>query len=250
MIRRYLTFGVLLAAIWAGAEEDLAAQMNVALNSPNPLVRLGAAESLVEAGRASEARVTSTLVSLLDHDRAPTRCDAALAVLRCENQSESTSVRAVEILLRDGDLPARTEVFKMIEALGPIVRAAQPALMELLKSSECLDRYRAALALSSVAFDNSDAAYAVSSLVADAHPAVQVNASVALSRFEMLDHRVAPAVTSLLNGTNRFLGLNACGIIGRLGPEASEAVPSLQRLLDDRSPGPGKDRGGGAAGVA
>ncbi len=151
--------------------------------------------------------------------------------------------------------------FEIIQEYGSDVKAAIPALLEGLRSKEVNIRRNAAFALGEIGPEAEPAINDLAKvLIKDPDREVRRNAAFALGEIGFQstpvlvkalsdrDSRVrrnvaaalvrigepaVPFLTAILQDTSPLIRKNAAGILGRIGPKAKDAIPALERALDD-----------------
>jgi HEAT repeat protein len=225
---------------------------------PDATVRSGAVTALQRHAFANPT-VARALVDAL-HDQSPEVSGAALAALRQHGRvsldglnrisgmlqgvpepmrwwlavrlepTADPSARLPEVLrdagLKDADAAVRLAAVTILGRLGPKAKDAAAALAAVLQDPEMEVREAAALALRQM-----PAAGAIPGLVRslyDPDPVVRGRAGIALSR---AGKAALPALICVLKGDNADARATACSALGRIGPDADEAVPALLALF-------------------
>jgi HEAT repeat protein len=178
------------------------------------------------------------------------------------NQTKADTLSAGEAA--DDNQPMVTDI-ELMEQYEADLKAAIPALVEGLKSSDASIRRNAAFALGELGSDGEPALQALGQvLTADPDFEVRRNAAFALGEIggpaipvllTMLndkDPRVRRNVTAalvrigqpavphlirLLKDTDSTMRRNAAVILGGIGPQARDAIPALEQALQDHDKG-------------
>jgi HEAT repeat protein len=127
----------------------------------------------------------------------------------------------------------RTHAARAFLQAGPEPASSVPGLVDSLQDELDLVRFHAAVALGDL---GREARAAVPALIHlhqwDSDPAVRVEAAIALWK---IDHKSAIAIPALIKGLaeeNEFICWMAADCLGRIGPEAEEAIPALEQALE------------------
>ena len=166
------------------------------LDDPDDRVIVAALASLTRMGSLA-GESTGAVVALLDHERVDIR-SAAVACLAKIEPNASKSVPLLIAALNDEEWTVRRDAAEALGAMGGQAKAAVPVLFRMLSSEDDEDAARGALR----SIDDADA---------DAVP-------VLIEGLESEDRR------------RRFY---ATFLLGKVGPDAKEALPILRRLRDE-----------------
>lgn len=195
-----------LGRIGGNAEAALA-DVVTATRDPDPMVRVTAVDALVQIRR--QPTVTAPALIAMLQDPVPAVRHAAVAALLNLKWEMEQTLPALLGRLQDADLQVKSRVATGLTQLDAkkypeVFAAAQPVLLEALKSSVPQIRNDAASALPRTTGDKPEAAVAaLVVLLTDPEPPVR-----------------AAAVASL----------------GQLGPAAASALPAVKELLADPTP--------------
>jgi HEAT repeat protein len=226
---------LLLGLVWlaagaaaAAAAEDTVADLIDKLKDANGTVRLRAAGTLGDRGRAARAAVPALAAALADPlDSVRRRASRALA------QVGRPAVPELIKALASPSFPARARAAEALVWIGPDAADAVPALTAALKDREELVQAAAATALGAVGSDAAPAAPALARLLADFDDGLRAQAALALARIG--PPAVAPLRQALREGSPA-VRLNTLAALKVLGPLGTEAVPELRKALADTHP--------------
>ena len=168
--------------------------------------RLRAAEALERLRGTARPAVPALLAALNDEDR-PVRLAATLALIAIDREAAAASVPVLIDILQNGDTLARRRTARAAASLGPAAKGAVPELLRALKADDVHLRLAAAEAVARV--DRSQA-----------KAGIEVLAGLLADK----KHR-----SSMV----RAYALQA---LGRIGPDAKDALPVLAAVLDDDGP--------------
>jgi HEAT repeats len=206
----------------------------VGLSHDSPFERLPA--SAARGGASPPLTALPSLLALLeDSDRdIRLRAVTALGDLGAEIRRALPALRAAlrGAALNDGDDGVRAEAVRALLRAGPQPATEVGPLVDALHSGLDVVRFHAAVALG----DFGPAARpAVPDLIRaaswDEDAAVRVEAAMALWK---IDHKVPLVLQVLIDAledANELICWIAAEYLGRMGPEAREAVPALRRAL-------------------
>jgi HEAT repeat protein len=164
--------------------------------------RRAALETLETLGPKAAPALVELVAALADADKF-VRWAAARTLGKLGPLEEEAVVPALAQLLTDSDLDVRLAAATALERWGPAAKAAAPDLQRTIGSTEGELRCAALRALGAMGGPEANAAIA--------------DATAALADPDVRVRRVAAQ------------------LLGKLGPEAREAVPALRQLLEDES---------------
>lgn len=176
-----------------------------ALDDIDPEVRAAAAEGFAQPGMKIQARLAAipTLCKALGDDFWRVRFWSSAALQQIAGERPAEAIAALPSLvkaLRDDDQNVRSYAAVAVGSIGPAAREAVPALENLV------DR-------------ESDHNF--------------LAAAEALWRVRGPDEQLAARVAQLLGNPSEYVRREAADCLGRMGPDAAEAIPSLQQALAD-----------------
>lgn len=181
------------------------------------------------------AAVETLLPRLQDADpKVRLRAVKALGVLGGEAHRTLSPLRAAlkHAAIHDKDEAVRTHAVHAVLQLGPQPASEIAGLIDSLKDEIPAVRFHAAIALGDHGRDAEAAIPALTHAhIWDADPAVRVEAAVSLWK---IDHRAAlvlPALMKALEHENELICWMAADCLRRIGAEARDAVPALQKAL-------------------
>ncbi|HEY7326381.1 MAG TPA: HEAT repeat domain-containing protein [Gemmataceae bacterium] len=135
--------------------------------------------------------------------------------------------------LKSDDPLIREEALAVLSDAGAAARAATPTILKLTRHSDAPLRAASLSALRFLA-DPKEARQAALQSLKDDAPLVRCRAVVLLAHVDAKHPDVLPHVLELLKqpvGRDELLSL-----LGRMGPQAERAVPTLTKLLDEADP--------------
>jgi HEAT repeat protein len=184
----------------------------------------------LESMPAEDATINA-LIRMLD-DQAQAVQLSALQALRSHGPAAAAARAKLQALLNSGNADVRTNAATALLAMAPTEAAAQAIVRESLNSKTVSVRRSAMLGLDAWIRDDKD----VLALVLDASendpdPICQSASFHALRHF---GKPVVPLVIERLEAGNVRM-YHALRILGHIGPDAKEAIPALQKLLDAHS---------------
>ena len=208
-----------------------------------------AALALGRIGPEAKAAVPA-LVKALGDRNAHVRADAASA-LYFIGPAAKTAVPALIGLLGDTDRYVRHWAVVALGKIGPEARKAVPALVKILEDEDTDVQMRswAAQALGGIGPDAKAAVPVLVKALVEAlgdpgavDPFMDLTrrdyvqaASWALDRTGPAVREAVPMLISMLERENLYERLVAAKELGRIGPEAQEAISALEKLLKDPS---------------
>jgi HEAT repeat protein len=138
-------------------------------------------------------------------------------------------IRAALIqLLKHKNLQERESAVVTLGSMGKDAKQAAPALVELLKDEEISVRREAAWALGEIEAEAKDAAPALISALKDMDFFDQAGKTL-----EKMGVKALPFLIRALNDKNDDVRSRVIKAIGKLGPEAVEAVPALIKVVKE-----------------
>ena len=216
-----------LAGNHAASADDVAFLAEELKNS-SPLVRAHAAHALGEFGAAAKPAVQALVAAAADADPAVRRA-ASHAVLRL-HPGPAVTLPLAKKLLRDADPAVRMRFLLSLVDLG---KEAVPGLRAALKDDE-MAKY-ACLVLSEIGPDADAAApELLDRLKTETHPEVRQQVILALGAIRAVD--AVPALIGVVENEKDVDRAAAAFSLGRIGPAAKAAVPTLTKTLDDADP--------------
>jgi HEAT repeat protein len=203
--------------------------LRVALEDSDADVRLGAAALLGAIGPAAGDAVPALRAALADKEAKVVK-EAARALAFID---PAQAREVVPVLLRAPDDLGNLDA---LAALGPDAAAAVPALVAALADGKPKDARERQLAASQRALFRigAAAAGALIAALADTRPGVAPHAAEALG---VLGPAVAAkAVPALRDALKRSAAdrIVLARTLGQMGPAAADAIPDLEKLLNDR----------------
>ncbi len=133
------------------------------------------------------------------------------------------------------------KVKKILEAAELVGRADESVLVEKLKDSDSGVRYWAVIGL--LQFDelNTNTTKALTALLNDASPSVQIAAAEALCRFTSSEEAIE-TLGKLVQSDKPWLALQAARSIQLVGEDARAIIPVMYKVLDKNLGEPGRSR--------
>lgn len=220
-----------------GTAEEILNSILASLGSAKRIAEM-AADCLSTIGPVSDA-VIPTLIKNLHHDERASR--AIRATLR--GMGEVALQQLVAALPQSG-IPLRYYVIKAIGEFGPAARSTADCLRPLLVSSDALDRFYAAGALTSIEGSRSE----LTLEIASAYSGVgytEIEVDFATNCLADLGSDAADAVPIIILGLIALDDLSASGptfVLGKIGHRSIPAIPALLHRACQRSSAP-SDRG-------
>ena len=197
------------------------------LKDKDPRVRASAAEALGRIGpKAAEA--VPALAALAKDKESPVRASAAAALVRIAPKAAGT-VTTLNKLLGDEDSNVRETA---ADTLGQIGKPAVPVLIGGLKSGNPIFLQAVISALGKV---GPPAVPALIETLSNPNEKLLVRqyAAIALTKIAGNPKEIISALTERLEDKDSAIRRSAAGALGRIGPAASAAVPTLIDMSKD-----------------
>jgi len=199
-----------------------------------PEVRLAAVGALRHIGDASAAVGDALVARLRDPETAHA---AASTLIHLRTRVDDAALHFVARMRgrpvhADGQ-PHRSDLIERIAGLGPIAKAAVPALRDERDHSDPTVATEAAWALYVITGDPNEALPLLFRTLEQGDWYAKVRAAIIVSRFGPVAKDAVPILHRLLDdewyGVRRY----AATALGYIGPAARPAIPKLKELLDD-----------------
>jgi HEAT repeat protein len=201
-----------------------------ALRDQDNWVSALAAEALGQMGEAADAAVPA-LVRALRHLNPQVRTNAAEALGKMGEVAVSAAP-ALEKACRDEDGGVRAQALRALGALGEAAAGSEPVVMEGLRDADPLVRAAAVETLGRWGATGEAVVEGVLALLEDASDPVKAQAAQVLPK---LAGAVPPVIEGLcrrlLEDDSAWVQVQAAQGLGRLGPAAAAAGPSLLRAV-------------------
>jgi HEAT repeat protein len=185
----------------AAIGEDAVPALTAVLESPEPLVRVGAAAAIHDLGPKAKAAVP----------------------------------RLVELLAKD-DPANRIPLIAALQGIGPAAKPALPRLMKLLDSDDFHTQYWACRAIGAVGAEAKPAVPILCRLTHEGLPSVRRNAAAALGK---IGPDIGPegrqALVAALRDPVEPVRENAVIALGDLRAFATDALPAIREVLQQRT---------------
>jgi HEAT repeat protein len=195
------------------------------LQDPDAGVRQAAAYSLGEHYPRAPG-VVSRLLPLLDDPDTTTRFHAIVAL----GKIGPPAAEGVPRLLREMGGKQGSDAIWALGRIGAEAAAARPGLENALETGNPDRRLRAAGALWKIGEERQE----LLDVLAAAFPeGVRAHQSVPSEELEEIGAPAVPHLVALLGHEDRRVRSRAARTLGRIGPDAREAVPALARALKD-----------------
>ena len=178
------------------------------------------------------------VTDLLD-DEDPDVRQAAVSAL-CKIELDAEGVRAVIDLLDDEDLRVQLTAAGVMGGVARVVpeaKAAIPALIGLLGSSNRFVRARAAYSLGCMGPAAAAAVPTLTKLIDDYSRDVRIAAVTALGWIGPDAKAATPALVKLLEDSNCQIPVGAMGALFQIEPAARETIPAVAKVFEQMSPG-------------
>jgi HEAT repeat protein len=208
---------VRLAAFGALAEigpeaKDAVPLLRAALQSKDINKRYWAAVTLAKAAPREVATATKSLIEALKHGHdAPTRGVAAEGLGELGDAATADAIPALTDALRDPDRMVRTSAAEALGKMGPRARISLPGLIRVVQTGT-----------------DPESALAAAGTAVKLDPRASAAAVTAFCKKLMADPSQAEWDSGLAK---------AGYLLGDIGPEATDAVPVLRKLLSGKTPG-------------
>lgn len=224
-----------LAAVEALGEigQPALAALREALRGRNPTVRSGASRALAHMGKSA----VPELMAALQEDDDSIRQLAASALSQIGPAAKAAVPRLTEMLQDDNATIREYAAFSLSSIAGADAKAAVPVLIAVLSDREADEHWRegAALALSRI---GAAAEPAVPDLVrlqvSGKYLYVREASAKAVRSIDpkgVAVKKAVPLLIEVLKGGSDRAKESAAYFLGRIGPDAKEAVPELTKLL-------------------
>jgi HEAT repeat protein len=222
----------------------IVAELKSALEDPDDVVRLRAAEALAEIGPSAYEAVPALLKAFKDDPNDEVRVKAAGALVGIWHKAH-TNCEPQEKVIRDALVEAvkdksKSVHWQAVNCLGAFGKAAVPTLVGALREKEAEDKDQlrvcevAAMALERIGPDAKEALPSLLALMADADARFQCCILTALGSIGDQDERVVPTILAAL--PKERLRMAGAAALDKIGPKrAREIVPALVNALDVRS---------------
>jgi HEAT repeat protein len=188
-------------------------------------------------GPRPELTVTATPISdpiraLKDQDP-DTRKAAAQALQEIGPSAGQEAVSALILALQDKNSDVRGIATQALSNIGSQAKDAVPALIQILeKDEDARVRQAAALALGKVEPDAEEVFRALTQAIGeDESPDVRLAACIVLGNDK--SEEALPIFIQALRDEDHYVRLSAIGALGRMGPDAHSAIPSLIEIFED-----------------
>lgn len=192
-----------------------------ALKDESPVVRSEAVNALAPKG----TEVMPQLVQLLENDKeGSVRAAAARALGPIGSAALPTLVKALE---GDEDEAVRASAAGALAQMGPEAKPAMPALVAAIRDEKRGVRLAAANALVQI---GADAVADLTEALNSDDTGTQLVAARALGQ---MGTDGFPALVEALENGNMFAKFQAASVLGFMGAGANDAIPALEKLLDD-----------------
>lgn len=212
---------------------EACAALLAALRDPRGSVRLAAAQALVALDAPCDPHIASALFALLDDSRGYVRSTAALALGALGGAAARTlPARIADLaIVRD---EAQLVAIDELGMFGPTAKAAASILLHLLADSRAEIRHGALRALKRIISHRAAAALSAKHMN-DLDARVRLEAITTLDKRDHGDDRliVEALQRRLLTDSDGAVRAEAARALGRIGPRAAKALPTLLRALSD-----------------
>jgi HEAT repeat protein len=212
--------------------ETIAKAVEQALGDPTLEVRVAATELAGQLGLGQSA-IQRGLAANMDSDLPLLR--ASLATVTRLGQKASGLVTDVEPLLRHPEADIRGLAVTALAAIEQDPARLTSLLIGVLDDSEWAVRRTAGSALGQLGPAAKEAVPSLFKLLASEEDSDF--ASGALKEINSAPESAIPLLIENLGSEDRRAGYYAVTLLGKIGPPASEALPKLQAMLDDRGSG-------------
>lgn len=202
------------------------------LKGPSPLFAERAAQHLAKAGPAA----VPWLVEAARDPDARVRA-LALSTLGSTLPLSGAGLRGLTIGLRDGDARIRRSAADALGRFGPDAGAAADDLTQSLRDRDPGVRLRAARTLWRIGKASEQVPPVLLALVAQeavANPSVRVDATDVIAGIGgETEARALSSLISLAGADSSAVRCEAIECLTRLGPRARDAIPALERAMND-----------------
>ena len=201
------------------------------LNDKEPATRMDAASALGKLGTLSSDAITALGTTLKDRDHRVVQ--AALASLATQGKAARDAVPVISNLLQHPEVATRVAAIEALGKMQPEPDQAIPLLSKALKDDDWSVRKASALALGPF---GAKAKSAVPALFELLHNEVDRDAARdALRQIDTVGPEAIPVLIKSLESEESRVRFYAVFFLGKLGPEAKEALPALQKLKREDS---------------
>ncbi len=247
-----------LGALVSTRAQRLAAisRVEAALKDSSPMVRVAATQLVPYLGDEARPLAPTLLAALGDSD--PAVRLAVVQALPTIGAAAEPALGALLQLLPKAESQTRVQVLQVFASIGGSAKAALPEVQSLLKDSDAAVRAAALLALAKIEEPEARLAILMSGLDDPALPVRKVAAQelaalgdkareattrltamlqrenerdFAFDALRQISPRSVPDLVTMLTDRDLAVKLFATQRLGRLGPEARDAIPALEAIL-------------------
>jgi HEAT repeat protein len=240
------------------ADDEAITALAEARKDPEVTVRRSVVRSL-DALRPAPGTIPALIAALDDPDEETARlAGAALKKARITKED----IAALGNMLSQGEANGRASAAAFLAALGPDARAAKASLIKALKDQDKRVRKHAATALGSLKADAWEVSTKLAALLTDEDRGVRKSAIAALGQLgpdagaatPQLFHalhddqlheeisralvkigkKAVPTLVEKLSVKQDSVKIEACRLLGEIGPDAADAIEPLSALAQDK----------------
>ena len=149
----------------------------------------------------------------------------------------SAATPALVKLIDDKNERLAKESILALAKIGPGAKEAVPALVDLLKQEGCVNTHAIVYALGKIGPDAASAQPVLVELLKNTDENLVLESAWALANIEPQSAEIAaktlPILTAGLTNSSPLIRVGAAEALGNLGVLATEAIPALQKVMND-----------------
>ncbi len=248
---------------WPDVVKQMIKELESALRDPHPAVRASACEAIAVAEEKAVAAIDD-LIFLLEDDDDTVRLQAINAIGKIGPSANAAVPKLIELLGHEDESLVLTAA-STLRTFGSAAQSAAPALWQMLSRDQAPFRMAAIETFAKLGLKEEEIASVVQKGLEDNDWSVRKSATSivgstgkaatafvpkllellgssvdrdsvrdALRQIEAVDKSLLPLMLDALKSDDSSKRYYAIFFLGKLGPDAKEALPELKRLLSER----------------